>query len=292
VSHIPQPVSTNSDVSTLDTDPLFAADQLCWRVDQHVILKAMDFNIPRNRFIGVIGPNGSGKSSLLRCLYGRNTISSGQLRFINQDISSFSKREIARQVAVLQQEPNLQFDQSVNDVVAMGLIPQNSLLSIINQQDRQAISQALSQVALANKAERSFKQLSGGEKQRVLIARALVQQAQVLILDEPTNHLDIAHQIEILSLIKSMNLSVLISLHDLNLAATFCDELILLDQGQLVIHGRPKEVLTAKHLKQVFRVDASISQSNFDQTHITFDLSSPDRLNLANDKTQSSEETE
>ncbi|MDQ7050706.1 MAG: ABC transporter ATP-binding protein [Enterobacterales bacterium] len=268
--------------------PLFAADKLCWRVDEQVILQNISLNIPKQSFVGIIGPNGSGKSSLLNCLYRKINATSGQLDFNQQDIHSYSRRDLAKQIAVLQQEPSYQFELRVDEVVAMGLIPQSSLLSISRVQDTDAIKQALTDVGLKDKSETIFNHLSGGEKQRVLIARALVQGAQVLLLDEPTNHLDIAHQIEILHLIKNMNLSVILSLHDLNLAAAYCDHLILLDKGQVIAQGSPQQVLTTDNLKQVFKVEAQVSESAFHQQHqISYDLMpQPDQLNSSDTLTQ------
>ena len=254
-----------SNQSHITSQVLFAADKLCWQVDDHVILKDISLELPKQTFVGIIGPNGSGKSSLLNCLYRRISVTSGQLNLNQRDIQSYSRRELAKQIAVLQQEPSYQFELKVHEVVAMGLIPQNSLFSIYTSQDDQLIQQALSDVGLKDKSPVIFNHLSGGEKQRVLIARAFVQGAEVLLLDEPTNHLDIAHQIEILHLIKNMNLSVILSLHDLNLAAAYCDHLILLDGGQLVAQGSPQQVLTVNNLKQVFKVDAKVSVSPFNQ---------------------------
>ncbi len=266
-----------------ESQVLFAANQLSWQVGGQAILKQLDIEIPKKSMVGVIGPNGAGKSSFLNCLYRRVEITSGKLSFYQKPIESYSRRRLAKQIAVLQQEPSYQFDLRVEEVVAMGLIPKSSLFSIYTPNDEKAIAQALNDVGLADKSKRVFNHLSGGEKQRVLIARALVQQAEVLILDEPTNHLDIAHQIEAISLIKNMKLSVIMSLHDLNLAAAFCDQLILLDRGGLVIQGTPEQVLTREHLKQVFNVEAKISPSVFkQQLNICYNLK-PSQAEVNND---------
>ena len=177
----------------------------------------------------------------------------------------------------MQQEPlpelSLQFDMSVYQIIAMGLIPHQSLLSLNSSDDKEFIIKAAKQVGLLDKLDCPFHVLSGGEKQRVLIARTIVQSPQLLLLDEPTNHLDIYHQIEILNLVKSMNITIIACLHDLNLAAAFCDRVILLHEGAIYAQGTAKDVFTQEHLKQVFQVEAHIDQQPFiDKLRISFAL--------------------
>ncbi len=269
------PLHLSADSDQLDvTDSIFIADQVSWQVDELQILDNLSFEVKRNEFLGFIGPNGAGKSSLLRCLFGKNSISSGSLSFNQQAINQYSRRELAQQIAVLIQEPPTQFEMSVFDVVAMGLIPNRPLFSFSTQEDQQTITHALEKVELLNKAQNAFNTLSGGEKQRVMVARAIVQDPKVLILDEPTNHLDIQHQIDVLQLAKEMNITVLLSIHDLNMAAAFCDRLILMKEGRIITSGEPDSVLTRDNLEYVFNIRAQVDSHPFHSgKRITYDFS-------------------
>ncbi len=269
------PLHLSADSNQLDlTDSIFIADQISWQVDELRILDNLSFEVKRNEFLGFIGPNGAGKSSLLRCLFGKNSISTGSLSFNQQAINQYSRRELAQQIAVLIQEPPTQFEMSVFDVVAMGLIPNRPLFSFSTQEDKQTITHALEKVELLNKAQNAFNTLSGGEKQRVMVARAIVQDPKVLILDEPTNHLDIQHQIDVLQLAKEMNITVLLSIHDLNMAAAFCDRLILMKEGRIITSGEPDSVLTRDNLEYVFSIRAQVDSHPFHSgKRITYDFS-------------------
>lgn len=259
---------------------LVNVESLCWSVESKLILEQLSFAIEKGEFVGIIGPNGAGKSSLLRCLYRKNTPTSGKISFNQKSIENYSRLELAQKIAVVLQEPPTQFELSVMDVVRMGLIPTKALLSFDSAEDIRAIELAIEKVDLADKLHQSFNSLSGGEKQRVMIARAILQAPQLLLMDEPTNHLDIRHQIEVLELASSMGITVLVSIHDLNLAATFCDRLILLDEGKVIAHGTPREVLTESLLKQVFKVNTHVDQHPFTQKlRITFELNSGENLN-------------
>jgi len=252
---------------------VFAADKICWRVDDKLILDSLTFEIKPQEFVGVIGPNGAGKSSLLRCLYGLNKLTGGTLNFDGESVTNFTRREIAQKIAVVVQEPPTHFDMNVSDVVAMGLIPHQSLLAFSTEVDQLSIENAIDMVELKDKHNAAFNTLSGGEKQRVMVARAIVQKPQVLILDEPTNHLDIQHQIEILQLVKKMKVTVILSIHDLNIAAAFCDRLILMNKGTIVADGSCDDVLTKSNLKNIFQIEATIDQHPFHSgQRITYDL--------------------
>jgi len=254
-------------------DLIFEANNLSWNVGQVEILKQLNFQIKRNQFVGVIGPNGAGKSSLLRCLFRQNIATSGTLKFLQQDISNYSRNGLAQEIAVVLQEPPTHFEMTVFELVSMGLIPRQSLLSFSTKSDHEAVRKAIADVGLSNKLLMPFNTLSGGEKQRVMLARAMVQKSKVLILDEPTNHLDIQHQIEVLNLVKSMNVTVLLSIHDLNMAAAFCDQLILMDQGKIIDQGDCNEVLNQKNLSNVFKVNAMLEKHPFHQgQQITYDF--------------------
>jgi len=265
--------SIGSSLNQQHSSAVFAADKICWLVDEQLILDCLTFEIKAQEFVGIIGPNGAGKSSLLRCLYGLNEICAGELTFQNKPSHTYTRRELAKQIAVVVQEPPTHFDMKVSDVVAMGLIPHKSLLAFSSPQEQITIDNAIEMVELSEKKNAAFNTLSGGEKQRVMVARAIVQNPQVLILDEPTNHLDIQHQIEVLQLVKRMQVTVILSLHDLNIAAAFCDRLILLDKGKIVADGSCDQVLTQQNLKNIFRIDGQIDQHPFHSgRRITFNF--------------------
>ncbi|MBT2382416.1 ABC transporter ATP-binding protein [Streptomyces sp. ISL-11] len=207
-------------------------------------------------FVGLIGPNGSGKSTLLRCVYRALRPSAGVVRLGGDDLRALSPREGARRLAALPQESASEFDFTAGEVVAMGRLPHQSGAGRATARDAEICAAALERVGGAHLAGRSFPTLSGGEKQRVLIARALAQEPSVLVLDEPTNHLDIAQQLDVLALVRGAGLTVLAALHDLNLAATHCDVLYVLAGGRVVASGPPADVLTAELLAGVFGVRA------------------------------------
>jgi iron complex transport system ATP-binding protein len=206
--------------------------------------------------VGLVGPNGSGKSTLLRCVYRALRPSTGTVRLGGEDLHSLSAREGARRLAALPQEAVTEFDFTVAEVVAMGRLPHQRSVARTTDEDRKACEAALVRVDAGHLADRGFLTLSGGEKQRVLIARALAQQPRVLVLDEPTNHLDIAQQLEVLALVRGSGLTVLTALHDLNLAALHCDLLHVIDSGRIVASGAPYDVLTPELLAEVFGVRA------------------------------------
>ncbi|MFI9235936.1 ABC transporter ATP-binding protein [Streptomyces sp. NPDC053079] len=208
------------------------------------------------QFVGLVGPNGSGKSTLLRCAYRALRPAAGRVLLDGDDLHALGAREGARRLAALPQESASEFDFTVFEVVAMGRLPHQSAAGRATAADTEVCTSALERVGAAHLAGRGFLTLSGGEKQRVLIARALAQQPKVLVLDEPTNHLDIAQQLEVLALVRSSGLTVLAALHDLNLAATHCDVLYVIAGGRIVASGPPHSVLTAGLLAEVFGVRA------------------------------------
>lgn len=238
---------------------LLTVNNVSWRVGNTLILKHINVSIERGKFVGLIGPNGAGKSSLLRCLYRFNQPSAGEIKFNNTDIWQLKSEDYAKQVAVVLQETPSQFNLSLFDVVALGLTPHKTLFSTTTQADKQKIAQAISHVGLESHSTQLFDSLSGGEKQRAFIARAIVQQPQLLIMDEPTSHLDVKYQIQLMELAKSLGITVFASFHDLNLAAAMCDELVVIKSGEIVDAGKPNKVVTEQMLDEVFGVCAQVS---------------------------------
>ncbi|MFF7590080.1 ABC transporter ATP-binding protein [Kitasatospora purpeofusca] len=208
--------------------------------------------------VGLVGPNGSGKSTLLRCVYRALRPAAGAVLLGGEEVHRLAPREAARRVAALPQEHSAEFDFTVAEVVGMGRLPhRRGALAGPSAADGQHCAAALDRVGAGHLASRGFLSLSGGEKQRVLIARALVQEPRVLVLDEPTNHLDITHQLEVLALVREAGTTVLTALHDLNLAAGHCDLLYVLAEGRIVASGPPAEVLEPGLLAEVFKVRAT-----------------------------------
>ncbi|GGB75730.1 ABC transporter ATP-binding protein [Shewanella inventionis] len=239
--------------SVLDVNHLF------WQVEGKTILADIHFNLPQGQMLGLIGPNGAGKSSLLRCLYRYILPSGGNIDLFGKDLTAYSPKALARTIAVVQQDTPHYFDLTTEQLVTMGLTPHKGLFDATTSDDKALIEQALSKVGLIKHAHQPYEQLSGGEKQRALIARAIVQQPQILILDEPTNHLDIRYQIQILELVASLGISVIASIHDLNLASAMCDKLLLLDKGKLIAKGHPTQVLTERQISDVFGVCCEVN---------------------------------
>lgn len=245
--------------------------QLNWQIDNKHILRDISFSVNAGEVIGIIGPNGAGKTSLLHCLTRKITSFSGTVTVNNNNITALSIKSIAQQFAVVAQHHSALFDLTVFDVVHMGLTPHKSIFDRDTSQDLQAIEKALSKVGLSHLQMQPFNTLSGGEQQRVLIARALVQKADILILDEPTNHLDVYYQHQILSLISQLNLTVIMTVHDLNLAAQYCQRLLLLHHGSIKADGTINEVFNEKLLSQVFNLACKVSPETSNHfAHVNF----------------------
>jgi len=236
----------------INNKALLNINQLNWSVNDKTILKDVSFSLNQGEIVGIIGPNGAGKTSLLRCILQYITNYQGEICFNDQNIQALTRQFIAQHIAVVNQINEPAFKLSVIDVVRMGLLPYKSLFASETKEDSQTIAQALEKTGLTQLKNEEFTHLSGGEQQRALIARALVQKADLLILDEPTNHLDVYYQHQILQLIKSLNLTVLMTIHDVNLAMDYCSRLLLLDHGKIIADGTSEQVLQTDLLTDVF----------------------------------------
>ncbi|CAB3678054.1 ABC transporter ATP-binding protein [Paraburkholderia rhynchosiae] len=228
--------------------------------DGESLLRRIVLEVQPGEFVGLIGPNGSGKTSLLRCAFRYARPRSGAVRLDGDDVWVKSGRWAAQRIAVVQQDPPDDFGLTVEEVVAMGRTPHKGLLDGDTAVDTALVDAALHDVELDAHRQRPFASLSGGERQRALLARALVQQPRVLMLDEPTNHLDPRHQIELLGLVRRQRITTLATIHDLNLAAAFCDRLYVIASGEIVACGTPQAVLTEPLLKTVYGVDALVDR--------------------------------
>lgn len=223
------------------------------------IIHDICLEVKSGEFVGLIGPNGSGKSTLLKSIYRVLKPTAGWIGLDGDDMYKLSPRESARRMAVVRQESSVEFDFSVLEIVMMGRSPHKKVFQIDTSEDMQISVVALERVGMSEYGNRSFFSLSGGEKQRVLIARALAQQAEFLVLDEPTNHLDVRYQLQVMDLVKQLGITVLSALHDLNIATMYCDRLYVLKEGQLVTSGSPDDILSADLIREVFGVETDIS---------------------------------
>jgi iron complex transport system ATP-binding protein len=222
------------------------------------IIKNVSFSVEDSEFVGLIGPNGSGKSTLLKAIYRVLKYTSGSVFLNGQDMKKINPKDIAKNLGVVSQFNNINFDFKVLDVVLMGRSPHKSLLQSENEGDYDIAIDSLKKVGMEYYADRGFSSLSGGEKQRVILARSLTQKPKILILDEPTNHLDIKYQIEIMNVVKKLGICVLAALHDISLASQYCDKIIVLKDGNIVTQGAPEEVVTSEMIKSVYDIDSYI----------------------------------
>lgn len=234
------------------------------------ILKGISLEVPEKQFVGIIGPNGSGKSTMLKCIYRVLKPSGGCVRLDGEDMDGISYRNSAKKMAVLAQHNYYNFEFSVREVVLMGRAPHKKALERDNAKDYEIVDEALKTVGMFDFIDRDFSTLSGGEQQRVILARALAQQTPCLILDEPTNHLDITHQLQLMRMVKQLNVTVVSAIHDLNIAAMFCDCLYVLKDGEIVGCGRTEEVLTRELISDIYHVETEIVRDHNGQMHILY----------------------
>jgi iron complex transport system ATP-binding protein len=224
------------------------------------ILDQVSLTVHPGQFTALVGPNGSGKSTLLRTVYRTRRPDTGTVLLDGRDLWAMPSAEAARHTGVLMQEQHSGFEFTVAETVALGRTPHLGLFDRFTRADHVAVADAMTRTGLTAYADRQVGELSGGERQRVLLARALAQQPRLLVLDEPTNHLDIRHQLDILELVRDLGVTVLAALHSLDLAAAYADDVAVLQDGRLVAHGAPEDVLTPDTIRAVFDVDATVHQ--------------------------------
>lgn len=232
---------------------------LTYRVGDTQILNQLSLTIPANKFVGLMGPNGCGKSTLLKHLYRVIPVQQGEIYFDETPLGQIPLREAAKRIGVMGQFHSINFDFTVWQIVMMGRTPYKKGFDEDTEDDVTLAMEALRKVGMWDRAHRSFASLSGGEQQRVMLARVLCQEPEYLILDEPTNHLDITYQLELLEVIKGLGVGVIAALHDLNLASLFCDELFIMKQGQLVAQGTPREIVRETLIREVYEVASVVS---------------------------------
>ncbi len=237
------------------------AQHLHWEVKGKAIVNDVSFQVAPGEFVGIIGPNGSGKTSLISLLAGLLKPSSGSVSLNRKDIRRYSRRHLAQKVALVEQQAETSERLTAIQAVSLGRTPWLSLLSPWSRTDDDIVQTMLEKVSLQNVQHRCWHTFSGGERQRLHIARALAQRPQVLLMDEPTNHLDIQHQIGLLNLVKREKLTVIAALHDLNHAAMFCDRIMVMTAGRLVMQGCPVAVFTRENLNNWFGIDAIVERA-------------------------------
>ena len=228
-------------------------------------IKALDsitFEVDEGDFVGIVGPNGSGKTTLLRCLSGILKPKVGYVLIDGEDVSILSRREMAKRVGVVPQESYIGFNFKVLDVVLMGRHPH--IRRFESKRDLEIAFRAMEAVKVQHLADRFITNVSGGERRRIIIARALAQEPEILLLDEPTVHLDINHQIEIMELLRKLcdkqGLTVIAVLHDFNLAARYCDSLVMMNRGRIVAIGPCEKVLTSQNIEEAFGVKMIVNR--------------------------------
>ena len=240
------------------------------------IVRNLSIEVPDRKFSALLGANGSGKTTLLRSIYRTQKMDSGIVRLDDEDITHFSGKKLARNMAVMGQFNQINFDYTVLDIALMGRYPFHSLLEQEKERDYEMALEALDKVGMKSYRDRNFQSLSGGEKQRVVLARALTQSPKILILDEPTNHLDICHQLFLMEYLRQCKRTVLIVLHDLRLASHYCQKVCLMKDGRILEAGDPLNVLNSARTREVFGIEGEAHMTaNGERDFRLFDGSAP-----------------
>lgn len=253
---------------------MLSADQVSFRYapDGPLVVDGVSVCLAEGALVGILGPNGSGKTTLLRLLSGTRRPTAGRVLLGGQPLARLSRREVARRIAVVPQETELAFEYSALEIVLMGRHPHLGVFTVEGPDDIRIAHEALAATGTAHLADRPFHELSGGEKQRIVIAAALAQSASLLLLDEPTASLDLGYQLEVSALLRRLNqdhgVTMAVSTHDLNLAAAICRDLILMRDGKVLATGPTAEVLTPDNVLALYDVEADVHVHD-DTGHMT-----------------------
>lgn len=252
----------------MTTNPL-TAQRVGWTVQGRMIVDGVSLSPATGSTVGLLGPNGSGKSTLIRMLAGLRRPSTGTVSLDEAELRAVPRRRLARRIGVVEQEVGTDQDLSVRDVIDLGRIPHRHTWAGPSPSDREEVDRAAGLTGVTDRLDQRYSTLSGGERQRVQLARALAQRPDVLLLDEPTNHLDVHHQLGLLALVREAPVTAILALHDLNLAAAYCDQVLVLSHGRAVAAGPPAEVLTEGLIKDVYDVRAQVSTDDLG-THVRY----------------------
>lgn len=233
--------------------------------NREMILKDVSFNIEKGKFISIIGPNGSGKSTLLKNLNGIYTPNGGKVTVESIDIDRIKTKELAKKIALVPQNTIIDYEFTVEDIVLMGRHPYKGRFQREDDRDYEIVKEALEMTNTFHLKDRIITEISGGERQRVIIAKALAQNPSIILLDEPTSHLDINHQIEILNLLRKLNqekgTTIVVVIHDINLASRYSDKIIMLNEGEIIGSGRPEEVITKENIEFAYNLKVAIDKN-------------------------------
>lgn len=231
------------------------------------IIDDISFKIEEGKFVSLIGPNGSGKSTIIKLLNHLYSPWKGKILIDNEDINNFSKKELARKISLVPQNTIVDFDFTVEDIVLMGRYPHKKRFERYDERDYDIVYEALKATNTFHIKDRYVTEISGGERQRVIIAKALAQETPILLLDEPTSHLDINHQMEVLNLLSRLNeekkTTIIIAIHDINLALRYSDEIIILDSGKIIDNGKPEKVITEENMMKVYSIKVAIERNKY-----------------------------
>lgn len=250
---------------------IFTINKLSARYGEREVIHDLSLSLEKGLFYGLIGPNGSGKTTLIDLMLASLPPSQGEILLRGQNITAYSHRQKALKIALVPQDFRINFDFTVYEVVMMGRHPHIPRFANPGLADRAVVDQVLTELEITELADRLITQLSGGEKQRVIVARALAQATPIMILDEATSSLDIQHSLHIFQVLKRRQreeqITVIAAIHDLNFAAAYCDAIILLNHGRLVTIGPPQEVLTRERLQEVFSIDCQVYEQPYSGAH-------------------------
>lgn len=240
---------------------VLSAEGITWSKGGRRILDHVSIEARQGEVRGLLGPNGAGKTSLLRILAGLRRPDRGRVMLDGADLRSLPRRHVARSLAIVEQTLEVHEDITVEETAALGRTPHRGTFEPLGRADRAAVEHALAATGMAAHRSRSWRTLSGGEQQRAQLARALAQEPRVIVLDEPTNHLDVRYQLDVLELLGTVDMTVITALHDLNLAARFCDRVAVLEDGRVCADGEPEAVVTPQLIGDVYGVEAIVDPS-------------------------------
>ena len=245
-------------------------NNISYSIKDKTILHNVSIDVKGNKFYSILGPNGCGKTTLLKTIYRILKPSFGEILLNNKNMEDIRLKDSAKEMAVVAQFNEINFDCNVEDMVMLGRTPHIPFMQSETHKDYEIVEDALQKVGMLDKADRSYLSLSGGEKQRVALARAIAQQPTLLLLDEPTNHLDIRYQIEILQIVKDLNINVLAVLHDIQLACRYSDYIYLMKQGTIRYEGKPQTTITEQSMHDVYGINCKLTWTPDQQALIEY----------------------
>lgn len=237
---------------------------------ESLILKGLTFSVKKGEFVSIIGPNGSGKSTLLKILNNLYKPNDGNILINGKVIEDYKRKDLAKIMGFVPQDTIIDYEFTVEDIVMMGRNPYKGPFQKENREDYKIVDDVMNMTNIFKLKDRLITEISGGERQRVIIAKALAQNPSIILLDEPTSHLDINHQIDVLNLLKKLNsergTTIILIIHDINLAARYSDDIILLNEGEIIESGNPEDVITAKNIEKAYNLNAAIEINKYTNT--------------------------